>query len=71
MNVSCSSTYVAPERSIKLPVFDSFQNIKVIIVHENLKMIHFIHDTISGPDQEPHLLLGGVFSDVNTIKKLR
>ena len=34
-------------------------------------MIHFIHDTISSPDQESHLVLSGVFSDVNTIKKYR
>ena len=34
-------------------------------------MIHFIHDTISRPDQESHLVLSGVFSDVNTIKKYR
>ena len=34
-------------------------------------MIHFIHDTISSPDQGSHLVLSGVFSDVNTIKKYR
>ena len=33
-------------------------------------MIHFIHDTISSPDQGTHLVLSGVFSDVNTIKKV-
>ena len=46
---SCSGP--ARHQSIKLPVFGPFQNKKVIIVHENLKMIHFIHDTISELDQ--------------------
>ena len=34
-------------------------------------MIHFVPDTISTPDQGSHLVLSGVFSDVNTIKKYR
>ncbi len=34
-------------------------------------MIHFVPDTISSPDLGSHLVLSGVFSDVNTIKKYR